>query len=71
MLYSIDKIEDNIVLLENIDNKEKKKVNKTLLPNEIKEGSILKYENDSYILDEETENKRRKELEDKLSRLKE
>ena len=70
MLYAIDKIEDNIVLLENIDNKEKKEVDKTLLPNEIKEGNIIKYENDSYTLDQETENKRRKELEDKLKKVK-
>ena len=70
MLYSIDKIEDNIVLLENINNKEKNEVDKSLLPNEIKEGNIIKYENDSYILDKETEEKRRKELEEKLSRLK-
>ena len=70
MLYAIDKIEDNIVLLENIDNKEKKEVDKTLLPNEIKEGNIIKYENDSYTLDQKTENKRRKELEDKLKKVK-
>ena len=45
-------------------------VDKTLLPNEIKEGNIIKYENDSYTLDQETENKRRKELEDKLKKIK-
>ena len=35
MKYAVDRIEDNIVVLENIETKEKKKVKKDLLPNVI------------------------------------
>ena len=39
--YSIDRIEDNIAILENRTTLELKEVDITLLPNNIKEGSIL------------------------------
>ena len=60
--YAIDKIEDNIVLLENIHTKEKKEVNKDNLPLGIKEGSIINYSNSIYTLDISEEEKRRKEI---------
>ena len=68
MKYAVDRIEDNIVVLENIETKEKKKVKKDLLPI-IKEGSILIEENNSYKLDKEEELKRRITLRGKLNNL--
>jgi hypothetical protein len=50
MKYAIDRIVDNIVILESIKNKEIIKVDKELLPQNIKEGSILIKRKDSYIL---------------------
>lgn len=70
MLYSIDKIIDDIVLLENLENKEKKELERKILPKDIKEGNIIRYENNNYQLDIEEENKRRKMLLEKLSKVK-
>ena len=50
--YSIDKIENNIALLENIKTKEKKEVSIYLLPENIKEGTIISYINNTYVLEE-------------------
>ncbi len=50
MKYAVDRIVDNIVILESIKNKEIIKVDKELLPQNIKEGSILIKRKDSYIL---------------------
>ena len=60
--WSIDKIEETIVLLENITTKEKKEVNIYLLPENIKEGSIISYIDNTYILDLSLEEKRRQEI---------
>ena len=59
MKYAVDKIENDIVVLENIENCEIKEVPITELPNNRKEGNILKYENDIFIKDvqEEINNK--------------
>ena len=50
MNYAIDQIVEDIVILENITTGEKQEVNKTLLPSEIKEGSIITIKNNQYIL---------------------
>ena len=48
MKYAVDKIEENIVTLESLDTKEKKEVLLRVLPPNIKEGTILTYENEVY-----------------------
>ena len=68
-LFAIDRIEDNIVVLENIKTKEKKEVNREILPNSIHEGSIVKFDNDCYILEENEEEKRRQEILEKFKKL--
>lgn len=60
--YSIDKIENNIALLENIKTKEKKEVSIYLLPKNIKEGTIISYINNTYVLEENLEFKRRQDI---------
>ena len=62
MKWAIDKIEQEIALLENINTKEKKEVSTTLLPLRIKEGTILLEENNTYILDTKEEEKRKEEI---------
>ena len=59
MKYAIDKIEENIVTLESLDTKEKKDVLLEVLPSNIKEGTILTYENNEYKKDEVLEQQRR------------
>lgn len=70
MKYAIDRIEENIVILEDIISKEKKEVNIDKLPNNIQEGNIVICDDDKYILDEQEENIRRKRIMDKFNKLK-
>ena len=70
MNYAIDQIVEDIVILENITTGEKQEVNKTLLPSEIKEGSIITIKNNQYILNTTEEESRKNRLEEKLERLK-
>ena len=55
MKYVVEKIENNIVVLESLDNKMKKEVLLSKLPAGTKEGTILTYENDAYTKDEALE----------------
>ena len=48
MKYAVDEIIDDIVVLENIETKEKININKTKLPEDIHDGSIIIYEDNSY-----------------------
>ena len=62
MKYAVDRIEDNIVVLEDINTKEKQEVQKELLPSNIKDGTILIFENNEYKLDLNEEELRRKDV---------
>ena len=62
MMYIVDRIEEDIVILEEYYTKEIIKIYKRILSNELHEGSIIKKENDKYYLDESDEIKRRNEL---------
>ena len=70
MKYSVDRIEEDIVVLENISSGEIIYENIKKLPKEIKEGSILVKDEDNYSMDLETEEKRRNDLRSRLERLK-
>ena len=70
MKYAVDEIIDNIVTLEDIETKEKKYIEKELLPEDIYDGAILIYEDDTYKLDISEETLRRKRIIEKLNRLK-
>lgn len=69
MMWAVDKIDEGIALLENTDTLEKKEVYTSLLPSSIHEGSILIYENDTYFLCLTEEEKRRQEIRERFSRL--
>lgn len=69
MKYALDRIEENIAILENIQTGEKIKVSIFNLPQNIHEGTILKKENNTYIIDNQEEEKRRKEIEEKFKKL--
>lgn len=70
MKYAIDRIENNIAILEEITTKEKKEVAIDILPKEIKEGTILIYEEDQYRIDNLEEEQRRKRIMEKFKKLK-
>lgn len=70
MKYAIDRIEEDIVILENLETKEKEEVNMKNIVGEIHEGAIVIKNNDTYITDSKEESLRRKTLREKLERLK-
>ncbi len=70
MKYSIDRIEGTIAILEDIDTKEKIELDISLLPKNIKEGSIILLKDNIYIIDETEEEIRRKRIMDKFNKLK-
>lgn len=69
MLYTVDEIIDDIVVLENRDNLEMIKVNKNILPKDIHEGSIIEYKDNIYINRPDIENNKRKELKERFKNL--
>ena len=69
MKYAVDKIEENIVTLESLDTKEKKEVLLEVLPSNIKEGTILTYENEVYKKDEVLEQQRKTSVQNKFNML--
>lgn len=70
MIYIVDRIEDNIAILENKETKEIIDISLDILPTNLKEGNVLKYENNTYTLDKEQEEERRNAIISKFERLK-
>jgi hypothetical protein len=62
MKWAIDKIENNLALLENIETGEKKEVPTSLLPINIKEGSLLLEKENTYTICLSDEEKRSQEI---------
>lgn len=69
LLFAVDRFEEKVVILENIKTKEKKEVNRELLPDNIKESSIVKLINNNFILDNDEEQKRRQEILERFRKL--
>lgn len=70
MKFAVDRIEDNIIVLENIQTNEIIKLNIKQLPENIKEKDIIRLENNKYILDNKEKEEREKIIREKLNRLK-
>ena len=70
MIYIVDRIENNIAILENKETNEIINIDISLLPTNLKEGNVLRYENNTYILDNDEEDKRRQLLVEKFNKLK-
>ena len=68
--YSVDRIEEDIIVLENIDNKEIIEINKSELDFEVVDGNILRLVDGKFVLDKELEVKRKESLRERLNRLK-
>ena len=60
--YTVDRIENDIVILEKYPTKEMIEIDKKILSDTIHEGSIIIYDNNKYYLDEIDESKRREEI---------
>ena len=70
MKYAVDRIINNLAIIESLEDKIKKEVPLTDLPEDLKEGNILTYENNVYKKDEELEQKRRILIKNKFEMLK-
>ena len=70
MKYAVDRIEDNIVIREDIETKEKEEILITDIVGQVHEGSIIIKKDNIYVCDIEEEEVRRKKLREKLERLK-
>lgn len=70
MKYAVDKIENDIAVLENIETGKKLEINTINLPKNIKEKDILKYEDGKYFLDSNEKNKRINRIKEKMEKLK-
>lgn len=68
--YSVDRIEEDIIILENIDNKEIIEINKSELDFEVIDGNILRLVDGKFVLDKEIEVQRKESLRERLNRLK-
>ena len=68
--YSVDRIEEDIIVLENIDNKEIIEINKSELDFEVIDGNILRLVDGKFELDQEVEVSRKESLRERLNRLK-
>lgn len=69
MKYAVDKVEDDIVLLENILNGEKKEVRKECFSFQVKETDIIIVENGIYKKDDYEKNDRIKMIKEKMESL--
>lgn len=67
--YTIDRFEENMVILEDRKTGKMKNIIKDKLPEGCKEGDILKCINGKYILDKEETKKVEKEIQDKYKDL--
>ena len=69
MKYAIDKIENDVALLENIKDGSKKEVNIKDLPSNVIETDILSYDGKTYALDNDEKELRIKKIREKMEKL--
>ncbi len=70
MKFAVDKIENDIVILENVSDNSILEVNVKNLPEGIKECDIIRLENNKYVLDNNEKNERLRRIKLKMESLK-
>ena len=70
MKYAVDKIEDDLVVCEELTTGEKITLNKNEIKGDVQEGTIIIKSDSSYEVNNQEEENRRKLLQEKLNRLK-
>lgn len=68
-IFSVDRFEGKFAICENRETGEMINIEKAILPENIKEGSIVKYENGKFILDNETTSKKQAEIKNMVNNL--
>lgn len=69
MIYTVDRFEENLAVLED-SNMNTITVKRDILPKEAKEGSVLRFENNSYVLDTTRTQERKDSIAAKFNKLK-
>ena len=67
--YSVDRFEGEYAVLENRETNEIKHIKKDMLPENIKEGSILQYVNGKYVYNEDLTKEETNRIQDKMNKL--
>lgn len=67
MIYIVDRIENNIAILENKKTKEMIDVDINILPPNIHEGAILIFKDNKYIINQDLEIERKKSILEKFN----
>lgn len=67
--YSVDRFEGEYAILEDRKTKEMKQVRRDMLPENIKEGSIVQYVNGKYIYDEAFTKEETNRIQDRMNKL--
>ena len=68
-IFTVDRIEDDIVVLENRTTQEIINISISELPNDIKTGDVIKKVNGKYFVDEEETKNVERRIEDKMNDL--
>ena len=69
IMFTVEKIEDNIVVLEDRNKNTFFNIEKNNLPNNIKEGDILDLVDDKYIINEDSTKKIKEDIRNKFNSL--
>ena len=69
MKYCVDRIEENIAVLENMETRKMENIDINILPKDIKEGSIIEKKEDIYIHLYDEEEKRNQDISSRFQRL--
>ena len=69
-MYVVDRIEENIVILENKENKKIMEINKDEFPQNIKEGDIIEIINNEYKINKKETEIKKNNIKDRFNKLK-
>ena len=69
-MYTVDRIEENIVILESRTNNKIIEVELNKLPENIKEGDIITISNNSYIIEENKTKEIKNNIRDRFNKVK-
>jgi hypothetical protein len=70
MKYSVDRVENDKIILENLETKVIKVINKNDINFNVSDGDILLYENNKYIKDVQSKIDRLKLMQEKFNKVK-
>lgn len=68
--YIVDRVEDNVVFLEDDETKEIIEVSKDIISFDVRDGDLLDYENGTYNINKEETASRKKRIKNKFELLK-